>query len=244
MRNQLQVQLLGNLRFQFSDNSTCQLKKSARVQLLIAYLLLNRNRPCSRDEIAFCFWPDTTDRQARTNLRKLIHDTRKRISTMDALIYVDESDLQWKPSIPFSLDVKEFEQALATAALRQDACSQQVALSNAVELYSADLLVSHYEDWILPERDRLRELYVHALEELMALSEDQGDLRCAIRYGHRLLRYEKLHESTYCSLIRLHRMCGERGRAVQVYEQCEKLLDEMLGVPPCAETQAAFAMIM
>lgn len=244
MITSFQVQLLGNLRFQFDDHSECQLKKSTRIQLLIAYLLLNRERSCRRDEIAFCFWPDTTDRQARTNLRKLIYDTRKRVSIMDKLICVDDDSLQWQPLIPVSLDVKEFEKALLAAAQMPDADSQHKTLKEAVDLYSADLLVGHYQDWILPERDRLRELHLNALEDLMDLSEEQGDLRCAIRYGHRLLRYDRLHESTYCALIRLYRLCGERGRAIEMYNACEKVLSQILSVHPSPQTQKEYACIM
>lgn len=41
----------------------------ARLQSLLAYLLLHRTSPQSRQQLAFLFWPDTTDRQAQTNLR-------------------------------------------------------------------------------------------------------------------------------------------------------------------------------
>lgn len=244
MNNPLRIQLFGTLQFRFNDTSRCPLKKSGRAQLLFAYLLLNRKRSCSRDEIAYRFWPDTTDRQARTNLRKLIYDVRKLVPHLDELILIDDAHLQWQPSFPVSLDIKDFEQALAVAPRQQDICVQQTALQDAVELYAADLLLGHYEEWILPERDRLHDLHIKALEELMLLAEQRRDFRCAIRYGHRLLRHERLHESTYCRLIRLYRLSGERGPAIKIYEQCEKVLYEMLDVIPCPETRAEFSRVI
>jgi len=244
MDDQLQVKLLGNLQLHYKGSTMNQVKKSTRAQLLLAYLILNRTRPCGRNEIALRFWPDTTNKQARVNLRKLIYDMRRWLPNMDEIIRVDNDSLCWQPTLSFSLDVINFEQALTAATTCCTIRTQQAALTDAVELYCADLLTGHYEEWILPERDRLHRLHITALEKLIELTEQQQDFRSAIRYGHRLLRYERLHESTYCTLMRLHRFCGERGRAVQIYEHCEQILDEMLDTIPSAQTRAEFERLM
>jgi DNA-binding SARP family transcriptional activator len=46
--------------------------QSERIQNVLAYLLLNRHAPISRQQLAFAFWPDITDAQARHNLRTLL----------------------------------------------------------------------------------------------------------------------------------------------------------------------------
>lgn len=55
-------------------------------------------------------------------------------------------------------------------------------LERAAGLYRGDLLPGCYDDWIRPERERLRQMAAHALRMLVDLLETQGDYRAAI--GH------------------------------------------------------------
>jgi DNA-binding SARP family transcriptional activator len=66
----LQLQLLGG--FQLLVSGEPVLIQQARLQSLLAYLLLHRNLPQARQQLAFLFWPDSTEAQARANLRKAL----------------------------------------------------------------------------------------------------------------------------------------------------------------------------
>ncbi|MSP14802.1 MAG: hypothetical protein EXR62_17810 [Chloroflexi bacterium] len=68
----LQIQLLGDFHLVYGDLPLTRLH-AARLQSLCAYLLLHRQAPQSRRYLVFSFWPDTTEGQALTNLRKLLH---------------------------------------------------------------------------------------------------------------------------------------------------------------------------
>jgi DNA-binding SARP family transcriptional activator len=68
----LSVRLFGELELQLGDVRLPRLDL-ARARSLLAYLLLNRDAPQSRERLAFLLWPDSTESQARTNLRHLIH---------------------------------------------------------------------------------------------------------------------------------------------------------------------------
>ena len=50
----------------------------ARAQSLLAYLLLHRDAPQGRSHLAFLLWPDSTEAQAHTNLRKLLYQFMQR----------------------------------------------------------------------------------------------------------------------------------------------------------------------
>lgn len=54
-----------------------------------------------------------------------------------------------------------------------------------MDLYRGDLLPSCYDEWILPERDRLRQAFFKALERLIVLLEqerdDEGAISCGLR---------------------------------------------------------------
>ena len=76
MVGMLHIQLLDGFLLT-ADSSPLSGFHQPRMQSLLVYLLLHRHRPQSRQQIAFLFWPDTTEKQAHTNLRKLIHSLRR-----------------------------------------------------------------------------------------------------------------------------------------------------------------------
>lgn len=124
----LHIQLLGDFRLARDDVPLTNLN-TTRLQALLAFLLLHRHAPQQRQHIAFQFWPDSTEGQARTNLRNLIHQLRQALPAADEFLLADTQTIQWLPSAPFKLDVAEFETHLAagnlTAALehyRGDLC--------------------------------------------------------------------------------------------------------------------------
>src|SRR5687768_13309173 len=119
--------------------------ESARAESLLAYLLLHRAAPQPRQRLAFLLWPDSTESQARTNLRHLLHDLRRAIPDPDRFLDVTPRTLQWRADAPFWLDVAVFEQSIANAE-REDADGVLAALRDAVELYTGDLLEGCYDE--------------------------------------------------------------------------------------------------
>jgi DNA-binding SARP family transcriptional activator len=71
----LHIQLLGNFRIDYRGESLTGIV-SAHLQSLLVYLLLHRGVPQSRQHLAFLFWPDSSEAQARTNFRHLLHNLR------------------------------------------------------------------------------------------------------------------------------------------------------------------------
>jgi predicted ATPase/DNA-binding SARP family transcriptional activator len=248
----LHIQLLGEFRLSCGDAPVSAIT-SPRLQALLAYLLLHRQAPQPRQHLAFLLWPDTSEAQARTNLRQLLHALKQALPQADHFVHADAQTLQWRSDAPFRLDVAEFEQALSTAhaAQQQDTAEQQgashalqVALEQAIALYGGDLLPSCYDDWIVPERERLRQALTGALERVLLLLERAGQPRAAIPYAERLLRHDPLHEEAYRELMRLHAECGDRAGIRRVYQTCATVLERELGVEPSAATREAYEQLL
>jgi len=229
--NILHIRLLGEFSLVYGDQPVTAVN-TARLQSLLAYLVLHRDAPQSRYYLAFQFWPDSPESQARTNLRKLFHQLHQALPDADRFLRADAQTVQWRPDAPFSLDVAEFERAVAGAGSRQ-------ALQEAVTLYRGDLLPSCYDDWITPERERLRQAFVEALERLARALEDEGDSQTAIGCAQRLLQYDPLREATYRRLMRLHALSGDRAGILRVYETCAAVLQRELGIEPGPTTREA-----
>ena len=145
---------------------------------------MHRGVPQPRRRVAFLLWPDSTEAQARTNLRKALHTLRHALP--DGFLDGDTQTLRWRPDAPYTLDLAAFEDALERGDLRA-----------AVAAYGGDLLDGSYDEWVLAERERLRDRYLDALERLAG--EPDG-----LEYAERLVRLDPLREAGTRALMRLH----------------------------------------
>jgi DNA-binding SARP family transcriptional activator len=215
----LRVHLLGDLSLYY-DGMPVNGVDTARQQSLLAYLLLHRDAPQSRHHLAFLFWPDSTEMQALTNLRHILHHLRHALPEADSFLHIDAKTLQWQLDAPFACDVADLENAVTEVRQAEqsgDRSALRAALEGAVVLYRGDLLPGCYDDWILPERERLRQTFTGVLKRLILLLENQRDYPAAIAYAQRLLQHEPVHEATYRDLMRLYALNGDRAAALHTY---------------------------
>ncbi|HEX6797587.1 MAG TPA: AAA family ATPase [Ktedonobacterales bacterium] len=242
----LQIRLLGTFSLVYAGEQVTGIN-TPRPQSLLAYLLLHRDAPQPRQQVAFLFWPDSTDAQARNNLRQTLHALRLALPDADAFLSADTSTLRWRPDAPFRLDVAEFERALeraGNAEVRVDPAALRAALEEAVSVYQADLLSSCYDDWIAPLRERLRQRYLDALDRLIRLAEAQHDESAAIGYAQRLAAHDPLSEDACRRLMRLLAARGDRAGALRAYHACAGALERQLGIAPGPETMQAYERLL
>src|SRR5437588_791543 len=242
----LYLRLLGDFSLLYNDQQVTSLN-TTRLRSLLTYLVLHRDVPQQRQHLAFLFWPDTTEAQARNNLRQLLHQLRQAFPAMEHFLSADTHMMHWHPVTPFHLDVAEFEQALTladAASRRNDQHALQAALEQADNLYRGELLPGCYDEWILPERERLRQRHLQALEQLLRLFEGQGDTVTAIRYTQRLLGLNPLSEDLYRRLMRLFALNNDRASALHVYHTCVTTLQREMGVDPDPATREAYERLM
>ena len=143
---------------------------TTRLQSLLAYLVLQRDVPISRQHLAFLFWPDSSEAQARTNLRNLLHKLRSALPDADRYLDIGQHTVQWRNSDNFVLDVDQF-----VFFAGQSTSIQQ--LKQAIALYAGDFLPTCYDDWAQDTRESLRQTYLTTLEKvflLLAYGEESG----------------------------------------------------------------------
>lgn len=239
------IQLLGDCRVAAGD-TLVNLHHIPRLQSLLAYLTLHRAAPQSRSQLAFLLWPDSDEAQAHTNLRKLLHQLRQTLPHADQFLRVDRHSLYWLPvslDHPWTLDVQELEQAIAQAGqaeLAQDRPAARRAYEQVLHLYRGDLLPGCYDEWILPERDRLRQRFVQAADHFIALLDQERDYDAAINAAQYLLRQDPLREAMYRDLMRFYALRGDRAAALRTYHTCATLLERELATEPSQATRQAY----
>jgi DNA-binding SARP family transcriptional activator len=238
----LRFQLLGGFEVTHVDQPIPGLTR-LRMQSLLAYLLLHCDVPQSRAHISFTFWPDSSDSQARTNLRRELLQLRRVLPQSEDYLHTDSQAIQWNPVAAYSLDVNDFVAALTAAETTDNAQKHAGLLQKAVTLYQGTLLPGLYDEWILAKREELDQQYVRALEQLTALYADDRDYTAAIRVAQRLLRHDPLNEPIYLRLMEFYAHQNDRARALHTYHTCVTVLARELDIAPGAEVQRLYEQL-
>jgi DNA-binding SARP family transcriptional activator len=233
MTSRLRVELLGSFRLTYDGQPVAGVH--SRQQALLACLLLNRGRPLPRPHLAVLFWPDSTDSQALTNLRRELHNLRRALPEADRLLLIEPASVGWREGRP-SCDVGDFEAGVQRGSLDD--------LQDAVRVYAGDLLPECYDDWIAPERERLRAMMTDALKRLVAGLQERRAYAEATAHARRLIALNPLEEDAYRSLIRLCALQGDRAGALRAYHTVATVLQRELQVEPDAETRAIYERLL
>jgi len=212
---------------------------TARQQQLLAYLALHEEGPVPRQEIAGRLWPDSTDAQALTNLRREWHHLREDWAAVDAIVDAGSRTLTLRAGFEEELDVRAFVRA-ADRGLHGD----RVALEEAARIYRGDVLPECVDDWIHPVREHLRQTAVKVLGQLVLLHQGELAFGAVIERARQLLQIDPLNEPAWCALMRAHARRGERATALHLYQECASVLRQELGVQPSAATRLAYREIL
>jgi DNA-binding SARP family transcriptional activator/predicted ATPase len=242
----LQIRLMGEFRIEYGNIPVSDFH-SARLQSILAYLLLNGEGEHSRQQLSFLFWPDQPEAQSRNNLRQILHRLRHTLPDYKRYLMIDSGAVGWRYGSPFRLDVAEFDSALenankAEAAGQPEAMRQN--LEHAISLYQGELLTSCYDDWITSHRERLHWQCLAALEKIAGVLEDQRAYTNACSYARRLLEIDPLYEPGYRLLMRLYALINDRTSAIRTYHACVEILRRELSVEPEPTTRMIYQRLL
>jgi DNA-binding SARP family transcriptional activator len=240
----LYLSLLGEQAI--SDGGASLRAHSSRTAALVAFLVAHAGSPQARQRIAGVFWPESTDAQALTNLRRELHYLRQVLSGEPSLV-VTPRDLCWRDTDTCRVDLRIFdierEAAVKAAAAGNDA---EVLAHGAAALaqYKGDLLPGQYEDWLLEARSELDRQCADLCELLAGARARAGDLAGAAAAARRRIQLQPLEEAGYSTLMLLQADLGDRAGAVSTYHHCASVLERELGVQPGPATRQAFQRLM
>jgi predicted ATPase/DNA-binding SARP family transcriptional activator len=230
MPDQLRLSLLGKPYFERNGQPLPGLT-SVKGQALLAYLAVTR-QPCSRVALAGLLWSDMPEEAARANLRVTLSQLRKAVGDV---VIATRHTVELNRQSNSWLDVEVLEKAAASVT----------NLAIAADLYRGDFMDDFYvpeaelfEEWLLVERERLRQLALDVLGQLAETALEQGQFAHGISVARRLLSIEPWHEGGHRQLMKLLAADGQVSAALAQYETCQRLLAEEIGVEPSAETVA------
>lgn len=249
--NILQVRLFG--RVQVSHNNWQTEVNITRIsQGLLAYLLLQRHRSHSRDELAALFWGEQSEDKARGCLNTALWRLRCALEPSgtphETYLHGNHvGEVEFNRASRYWLDVAAFEEHIRRILVTPMETIEErkvQKLRSVMQLYRGELLEGFYDDWALRERERLRTLYLNGLAYLMKYERYQGNYENGLSYGRQILELDPLREEIHRELMRLYLENQQRPLAVRQYKACCEMLRAELDIEPMLETQALYAQIM
>ncbi len=239
----LEIRLFGGLEIS-QGGAPINKFVSSKAPALLAYLAVT-DRAHQRDALAALLWGEMTDADAKNNLRQTLSNLRK---LLESHLIITRDTVALETAVPPTLDVAQFEAHLkASRAASQHRFEH---LAQAAALYRGDFLAGfvvrdapEFEEWLLAQRVRFRELALHTLHTLTQHHLERGEYGRAIDSATRLLALDAWREEAHCQLMLALARSGQRRAALSQYETCRLLLDKELGVLPSAETVALYERI-
>ncbi|HTO84389.1 MAG TPA: BTAD domain-containing putative transcriptional regulator [Methylomirabilota bacterium] len=229
------LMLLGGFGLRLADGASADLP-AQKDRALLAILAMATGDAQSRERIAGLLWSEHGDRQARDSLKQALVRLRRCLGgTESVVLRTDRQSIALDKSL-IDVDVLAFERLVRQATLP--------SLAQAAALYRGDLLEGiairdpAFEDWLLVERQRLRQLFERALAGLMSQALAAGDRERAAEAARRLLQTDPLSEAAYRTLMQVHADEGQTAQAIKLYKAFRDRLYSEMGVQPEPATKA------
>ncbi len=234
------VHLCGAMRVELDGRRAEGALPGRQGRLLFAYLLLERGRGASRDQLAELLWPEKPPPHARGTLRALLSKLRAALGadavTGDRELRIDLGQDVWIDVEAAIAAAERGDRAIGEGAWREAWSAAQVALSIA----SRRFLPGDDAEWIEDRRRQLEDVRLVALGQLahVALELGGSELLAGERCARAMVEAAPYRESGYVLLMKVLAARGDPAEAVRVYDRARSLLRDELGVPPSAELRA------
>ncbi|MGQ1796288.1 AfsR/SARP family transcriptional regulator [Kocuria oceani] len=213
------LRLLGNVEVEL-DGSVLALGQ--RQQRLLAALAVLGPKP--RRFLGELLWPDRTAERAMGSLRTTVFNLSRQVPGA-----VGTRGNNIALADPVVVDLHELRESLHEAATATAPPTEDPWFLDPA---GAQLLPGWYDGWVMAEQDRLRTLYVNAVEHLARLSLEHGDFYRAHLLAANVRALDPLRESAVRVLIEADLGLGNNAPALQTFRSfCSTMADE-LGAPP------------
>lgn len=189
-------------------------------QRLMAFLAL-AGRTVRRSALAAALALDAGEAQAAARLRSALWRLPRPGGT--ALVEATARQVRLAPAV--RVDYREIEEA-------------------DLDALGEDLLPDWEDDWVEIERERHRQVRLHALERACAREREAGRFDVALRAGLLAVGGEPLRESAHRQVIATHLAEGNPAEALRQYDLFRRLLRTELGLPPSPAIRALVAPLL
>jgi adenylate cyclase len=245
--SRLALSLLGPPKIE-CDGVPVRLNRRKAIALLAYLAVTGESHP--RDSLVNLLWPELDSTRGRAALRRTLYALNQALegdwldADREEIGLAANMDPSTTSELVLWVDVVHFQQLLAQCDTHGHATSQVCAacvppLTEAAGLVREDFLSGfslkdsfNFDDWQLFLAEKLRREQTKALQKLVDWYSRQHQFEAAASYARRKLALDPLDEEAHRQLMHFYVWSGRRTAALRQYEECVRILDEQLSVPP------------
>ncbi|MGH3856298.1 MAG: AfsR/SARP family transcriptional regulator [Pseudonocardiaceae bacterium] len=242
----VKIQLAGRLVVKYDHVMVDeQLLYGRQSRLIFAMLVIERDRPVHRDELAELLWPYGLPRTWEAALRSVVSKVRAFLGAAGlpqgakSFGRSGTYQLQLPPGVVLDVESAGFAVEAAQRYLHEGDSVRAIVLAEyARKVATRPFLLGATGRWVDSVRDRLSQVCLWALCVLSEGYAQRGWYQLAVRTATDAIAIEPFRERTHQLLMRAHSAAGNPAEALRVYDRCRRLLAEELGITPTVETSA------
>lgn len=242
----IKIKTLGSFQV-FAGNEEISQERwvSTKARDMLAYFITFRGERIPADRVFDGIWVEKGGR-GLTAFHTALSRLRSALKTGEnspRLILVEAGDYRIDTA-RFTIDVDEFDAALAKARSNTDDESTARLYEQAINLYNGEYLQNFYYDWIFPERRRITQAYLGSLRALADHHYAHRRYTRSIELLERALRVDNLQEDLQCQVLRAYAALGDRTGLINQYQEMKRVLAKELDMEPLPATEGLYQRLL
>ena len=221
-------------------------------RLLFAYLVCERTRPVSREELATVIWPNELSPSWEGALSALVSRLGTLLSSdllkgQGVTLYRGFGQYQLHLPADVWIDMEAGVSALdrAESALRTGQPGGLLGAATVAATIARRPFLSGVDGfWADSQRDRLNRQLLRALDCLYQKQVATGELALSVETAIEAITLDPYRERAHRHLMQAYDATGNRAKAVGAYHRLRELLAEELGTEPSSETEALYLKLL
>lgn len=225
-----------NIELKFPTNKT---------RLLFAYLLLNRDKRCYRDEIAYSFWEDCNEKRARKNLSTSIWQINKLFdeNKIGIEIISDYNYLNLEIPKDILVDIDLYLLLINKSKDEENLYKKLEYLKQASEIGDLQILSAEDANWLYSEQLYYNKLYKDIILDIINIYVSLGEYQNAIKSCNNILNKEPFNDIFSYKLIQIYYLSGRKIAALKFYEKYYDNIINEIGLEPDHKYQEIIKII-
>jgi len=219
--------------------------RTEKARDLLIYLA-HFKEPVSKERIIEDLWPDQEEQILSYNLHSTVYRLRKVLEKYKPgeTLLLGGSRYQVKADF-YETDWYRFEGLCsALSADSFDLLKKINLLEEALSLYRGDYLEELDYQWLLPYRQRYKNLYLQTGVNLARLYIEAKEFQKAINLVDRLMETDSFLEEAHVLALTAYIGMGDRVGAIRYYQKIAELFQLELGLSPPAEAVELYQKVV
>ena len=247
---EIRIEMLGGFVIASDGNRIMeQEKRSSKIWKLLQYLVVNRHKTVSHEELMDVFFDSDFVGNPGSSVRTMVYRARSALTNggltcADDIILSGSGGYAWNNTVRCSIDVEEFEalcKKTGSISVREERLE---LLLQATELYRGDFLpYSSSEMWVMPLARWYRSLYFNCVHEALELLNEAGRDDDAVELCVKALRMDPFDEKILEYYLQSLLAQGKNAEALDEYKRMESMFYDELGVDFSSNLRALYSKI-